>query len=309
MATTRNERRRRWFLRTWAASGWVAKWRAAVWATEEAAPWPIVDASPRSRRWAKFATHVRVPSGVRLEVRHRHTVVSINVPLTDPYLLIGNHSACGLRLDGLPHGEIQYALCWLNGELYGVDLRLNAAEGTDAELQDGWWSDNDVLRLGEYTLRVRGLPGVPARMLPIDDQAVLSLHLESAEGRQEQNLSRWLTIIGRAPDCGVVIRETGVAPRQAALIRTPVSLWLVNLSEGTPPRIDHHLADWSLLDPHDEFTFGPTRCHAVITWPENFDGAGSETWTATEQNAEHPASFADLPVELHSVSRPQDSLP
>lgn len=297
MATTRNERRRRWFLRTWAASGWLAKWRAAVWATEEAAPWPTVDLSPRSRRWGKFATDVRVPGDVRLEVRRRHTAVSVTVPLTDPYLLIGNHPACGLQLDGLPPGEIQYALCWLNGELYGVDLRINSAQGTDVPLQDGWWSDNDVLQLGEHTLQVRGLPGLPARMLPIDDHAVLSLHLESAEARQERHLTRWLTILGRAPDCGVVIRETGVAPRQAALIRTPVSLWLINLSEGTPPRIDHHLMDWTLLDPHDEFTFGPLRCHAVITWPENFDGAAPETVTTTD-------FITNSPAELHGVSRP-----
>lgn len=264
----------------------MAKWRATVWATEEAAPWPSLDTSPRGRQWSRFAAHVRVPSSVRLEVRRRHTAISINVPLTDPYLLIGNHPACGLRLDGLPPGEIQYALCWLNGELYGVDLRINAAEGTDAAVQDGWWSEKDALHLDEYTLRVRGLPGLPARTLPIDDQATVSLHLESNEGRQERHLSRWLTLLGRAPDCGVVIRETGVAPRQAALIRTPLSLWLVNLSDGTPPRIDHHLIDWSLLDPHDEFTFGPTRCHAVITWPENFAGPAPESVTTSDDSAE-----------------------
>ncbi len=271
MASTRHERRRRWFLRTWAASGWLAKWRAAVWAeTTTPSLCFTSDDSPRARQWARFAADVRIPSGVRLEVRDRRTAVKVELPLTDPFLLVGNHPCCGLQLNSLLAKDVVYAFFWLHGELYGVDLRMNSPQTEPGPLQDGWWSSGQSLMLGDYTLCPRGLPGLPARGLPIEDQSTVTLHLDSPQGSQQRHLTRRLTIIGCAPDNGVMIHADSMAPRQAAFIRTPTSLWIVNLARGLPPKLGHQPVAWSPIDPLDEFTFGETKCHAVTTWPENF---------------------------------------
>ncbi|HET6426469.1 MAG TPA: FHA domain-containing protein [Planctomycetaceae bacterium] len=268
MATTRNERRRRWFLRTWATAGWLTTWRASVRAAYSGESPVGSDTSPEARSWAQFAADVRVPSGVVLEIRRRHAAVTITVPLTDPYLLIGNHPACGVRLDGLPR-EIQYAFFWVNGELHGVDLGINAKHPDEAVHKEGWWSPQDKLMLGDYELRVRGLPGIPSRTFHFDDHNTITLHTVTGDESQERALTRRLTLVGCAPDNGVVLRGPGIAPRQAALIRTPVSLWIVNLAEGAQPQINGRVIPWSLLDPHDEFAIGNTRCHVITAWPEH----------------------------------------
>ena len=267
MATTRNERRRRWFLRSWATAGWL-KWQAALRGERQEHWLTPVQTTPHSQQWTRFAADVRVPGGVWLEVRQQRTAVSIRVPLSDPYLLIGNHPACGLRLDGLPSREIQYALFWLNGELHAIDLRQNSAQPPAGPRREGWWSDQNHLRLGDYHLQVRGLPGWPSRTFPFDDHSTVTLHLDSPDGRQERPLTRWITLVGSAADNGIVLREPGIASRQAALIRTPVSLWIVNLADAAPPRINSRNSPWSLLDPHDEFVMGNTHCQVMTEWPE-----------------------------------------
>lgn len=269
MASTRNERRRRWFLRTWSASGWLADWRATVRAAAVASPLTAEAGLSRSARlWPKLATDTRVPSGVSLLVRRRHTGVTITLPLTDPYLLIGNHPRCQLQLDGTPGQDTQYALFWLHGELYGVDLRMNQPQSLEFRRMDGWWSEGQTLRLGDDVLQVRGLPGIPARTMPLGDDSTVSLHLESPEGEQQRHLTRWLTLIGCAADNGVIVRDRGIAARQAALIRTPTSLWIVNLADGLAPRISNRVAEWSLLDPLDEFSLGETKARVATTWPD-----------------------------------------
>lgn len=290
LATTRNERRRRWFLRTWATAGWLAQWRAAVRDTHAAAPLSAVaNRSPRDQQWARFAADSRVPSGVFLEVQRRDTGVTVTLPLTDPYLIIGNSRRCGLRLgDPLLRGE-QYAFFWLHGELYGVDLRRNDPHHFVETNFDGWWTDGQSLRLGQHTVRVRGLPGIPARTNLLVDDATASLHLETPTGPHQLPLIRWLTLIGCGVDNGVFINETAIAPRQAALIRTPTSLWLVNLTEALPPQINHRPIEWSLLDPLDEFTFGATKAHVVTTWPEPASAISTEFLSTMESTTESPS--------------------
>lgn len=269
MATTRSERRRRWFLRSWALSGWLTDWRAELRAASEALPSKHgAGVDSHARLWQKFAADSRVPSGVTLLVRQRDTGVTITFPLADPYLLIGNHPRCQLQLSGLPDRETQYALFWLQGELYGVDLRMNSPHQTEEPCCDGWWTDGETLRLGEYEIKVRGLPGLPSRTVRIDDDSTITLHLESLVGRQERHLTRWLTLIGCAAESEVMIRDPSIAARQAALIRTPTSLWMINLAEGLPPRMAHRTLEWSALDPMDELSFGEIKVYTVRTWPE-----------------------------------------
>lgn len=290
LATSRNERRRRWFLRMGATSSWLTQWRASVRALNDKASLPLLQNSPDARLWAKFATDTRVPSGVMLEVQCRHTGVTVSLPLTDPYLLIGNHPRCGLRLDNGSGRDTEYALFWLNGELYGVDLRMNSPHHEADTHYDGWWTERQSLRLGDHLLRVRGLPGIPARVVPMDDDSTVTLQLNSPEGQQERRLTRWLTLIGCSVENDLILREQPIAPRQAALVRTPTSLWLVNLAEGQPPRITDRNVGWALLDPLDEFAFGDTKVHAVITWPDRLPG---DIVPATETMSLETITLAD----------------
>lgn len=300
MSSTRNERRRRWFLRTWAASGWLNQWRDSVRALTLADPGPA-DTSPHARQWAKFAADNRVPMGVVLQVHRRDTNVTVSLPLTDPYVLIGNSPCCGLRLDDPSLRGMQYGLFWLNGELYGVDLRPNDPNHDDPIPRDGWWTDGQSLRLGDYTLWVRGLPGIPARTSLLDDNSTITLHRTSPTGVQQRPITRWLTLIGCGVEDGVFIPEANIAPRQAALIRTPASLWLVNLAEALPPRITNRPIRWSQLDPLDEFTFGESTCHLTVAWPDALPPLtefADDPAEATPSREDHRARVAALQAEL-----------
>jgi hypothetical protein len=248
LVATRSERRRRWFLRTWAVHDWFAKWRASHRASHPVTSQSLNDNPTRSlSSWSRFAVDSRVPSGVTLEIHRRNTTVTVSVPLTDSYVLIGNTPQCGVRLDDDAIRGIQYGLFWLNGELYGVDLRGNIPDHPEFTVADGWWTDGQSLWLGDFQLHVRGLPGRPAPMVPIDDHSMVTLHVDSPVGAQQWPLTRWLTLIGSAVEHGVLIRDAVIAPRQAALIRTPTSLWLVNLAQDLPPRMMSRKVSWSSL--------------------------------------------------------------
>ncbi len=309
MATTRSERRRRWFLRTQATAGWLTSWRTTVQAASIAALTDRHGPSQHARLWTKFAADARVPTGVMLHVRQRGTGVTITVPLSDPYLLIGNHPRCQLQLDGLAEEETHFALFWLHGELYGVDLRINHPRYAEEPRGDGWWSDGQSLRLGDYQLQVRGLPGIPARTVPVDDHSTVMLQLATADKRQEQRLTRWLTLVGCAAQSGVILREPGIAARQTALIRTPTSLWIVNLANGLPPRLGDRPVEWAALDPLDEFSFGAIKGQAMITWPDlRVDALTSAEPDLADPVETNRTRMTELHAELMRLLNPEEAL-
>jgi hypothetical protein len=199
-----------------------------------------------------------------MELHTDGSPTSILMPLDDPWLIAGTDPTCGLRLSGPQVEPAHYAWFWLAGQLYGLDLSMN---GTAPAIPfEGWWRDGAQIRIGTHRLRYHASPAVPEPFHP--DRPLPELSLSAGTGRRSLRLERWFTLIGRDRRCELVLDEPGVADRQAALIRTPDSLWLVNLAEASPPRSGGRPRAWLSLDPLDEFTIGQTTFRIESNWAE-----------------------------------------
>lgn len=261
MAATRGERRRRWLVRLFNHREWLA-----TPVLTAVPPNSQRTAAPLSERlWSHFRSGCAVPADVLLKVSTASAEAIVTIPLTDPYVILGSDRRCQLRIVSPGVAPQHYALFWLSGRLYGLNLSGNA-EGFSPAGLDGWWSDKRPLRLGEYQVRVEGLPGRPVSLQISGDMPEATLTCTAPEGTRTIALKKWLTRLGRHGDNDVPMNDPGVAERQAALIRTPAALWLVNLCAARPVTMSGRAVNWVPLDPGDEFTLGTMTCQVQSDW-------------------------------------------
>lgn len=261
MVATRSERRRRWFVLRYLSG------RRRV-ATSPAAA--AVNPSPSliDRWWRQWRRDCGVPANAKLNVVADDGRLRVQMPLVDPFLLIGTDSRCGLQLQGPDIAPRHYALFWLGGRLFGVNLVSQSDRGARVPAT-GWLVDGQRLTLGRYQLQLSGLSPVAAPRFR-DGLQISLRHTTEADFTNRAGtvpIKRWLTLIGRHADCDVPLPDRGVAERQAALVHTPSSLWLVNLSMAAPPLMGGQSIAWTALDPLDEFTILRRRFRIEAEWP------------------------------------------
>ncbi len=236
-----------------------------------------------------MARDCQVPPGAHLELQTSGSPISITLPLNAPWLIAGTDETCGLRLDGPEVDPAHYVWFWLAGQLYGLDLSMNGT--APAVPFEGWWRDGSTIRIGTHQIVFRASTAVPDPFAP--ESPIPDILVTAGTDRRSVSLDRWLTLIGRDRRCEIVLDDPGVADRQAALIRTPRSLWLVNLAEASPPTSGGQPRAWLLLDPLDEFMIGRTRFLIETLWP-----------TAPSDPVSSPEP-ADVPTVPHA--KPVDS--
>ena len=103
MHLTRSDRRRRWLLR------WRRLLAPAVNGHSTALPSPAIRHGVGGTLWDQFRRDCRVPDGVRLSLCHADGC-RIDIPLCDPYTLIGRGPQCTVRLDNPQLPDVQAAL-------------------------------------------------------------------------------------------------------------------------------------------------------------------------------------------------------
>jgi hypothetical protein len=251
------DRRRRWLMRTHLlSSAPVIDPPSAASVTSRHS----LAVTRATRLWQQFTRDCQVPPGARLELRSSGSAISITLPLNAPWLIAGTDATCGLRLHGPDVDPAHYVWFWLAGQLYGLDLSLNGS--APAVPYEGWWRDGSAVRIGTHQLVFRAGTAVP---VPFKlDGPIPDILVTAGTDRRSLRLDRWLTLIGRDRRCEIVLDDPGVADRQAALIRTPRSLWLVNLAEASPPMSGGQPRAWL---PLDEFTIGRTTFSIETVWP------------------------------------------
>lgn len=288
-------RRRRWLLRTSATrSNETAGVGAALIegpafdpATLPLTPWQVFArdcaASPRARLWMK------VDGGLEL-----------STPLTDPVLFIGAGPECRLRCVDANLDRRHYALFWLAGSLYGVDL--HRALRDPGAMFDCWWMENNALDVGPFRLRATGISQTISRD-DSDRSTALPLQIQwTAETRSHvEPLRARLTLIGSGPGCSIRLHDARLAPVQAALVRTRRSLGLFDLAGNTWTRQAGRPIERSLLDPGDEFEIGRTSFDVSAVWDEPWVAPAVSPWQEFVQ--QQTARVAELQQLLNQMRR------
>lgn len=262
MHLTRSDRRRRWLLR------WRRLAAPAVNGHPTAFRSPSIRAGNVAALWNQFRRDCRVPDGVRLSLDGSDGC-RIELPLSDPYVLIGRGSQCTLRLDDPQLAEVQAALIWVDGRLFLVNVETSECRLWEA-LSEQRWS------CGRWTVTVEGLPGPPAKRPAAAAMPPLpAVEWNNAGSVRQTGLTDPLTFIGSSVVCAVRLLQAGLAPLHAALLRCESAVWLINLAAAGATQVNGRACDFARLDPGDVIQCGRMTAQLTVQWPEAAEPAAA----------------------------------
>jgi len=187
----------------------------------------------------------------------------VSLPLSDLVTFVGSGPECRLRLLDAGLDARHYALFLVGGSIYGIDLHRAQR---DPETSCGeWWTPKTVVHCGGAQLRPRFMG---RGTLAGAHELSLELRGQVAGHSFVTPLRTLITLIGSGKWCTVRLCDPGVAPVQAALVRLPHSLVLIDLADNTWTRRHDEPVRWSLLDPTDEFEIGRTVFQVTAVWDD-----------------------------------------
>jgi pSer/pThr/pTyr-binding forkhead associated (FHA) protein len=191
--------------------------------------------------------------------------------LEQPFALVGRAEGADVRLEDPRVGRRHVLLHVLGGRLYCADLesRSGIRRGGGAP-GSGWLAPGEILEVGPFALRLAGgadaaEPG--AAFDPMGGEGEPSglprVTLEFP-GREVPAppwpMNRVLAMVGRSPACRVRLGGSEVSQYHAALVRTPVGLWVVDLLGRHGIAVNGQSRRWGRLGDGDELT---VRQHRV----------------------------------------------
>jgi pSer/pThr/pTyr-binding forkhead associated (FHA) protein len=192
-----------------------------------------------------------------------------------PFVVIGRGSRSDLQLD---HGDVSRRHAFLQalaGELFIVDLQSRSKvqwEGEETSRSHGWLDENRFIQVGPYRLRTRGrrVTDDPRGRLPVRGSALLAetynsdalpragLELPIRVGQQPSQwfLESGLALVGRAEECQLVLTDESISKFHAAVVRTPLGVWVVDLSTREGSHVNGQRVRWAWLGDGDSLRLG-----------------------------------------------------
>jgi pSer/pThr/pTyr-binding forkhead associated (FHA) protein len=198
--------------------------------------------------------------------------------LEQPFALVGREAGADVRLEDSRVGRRHVLLQVLGGRLYCADLesRSGIRRGGGAP-GSGWLAPGELLEVGPFGLRLVG--GADAAETDSGPGAAFDPMAGGGGGGEPPGLPRvtlefpgrevpappWpmnrvLAMVGRSAACRVRLGGPEVSQYHAALVRTPVGLWVVDLLGRHGIAINGLSRRWGRLGDGDELT---VRQHRV----------------------------------------------
>ncbi len=202
---------------------------------------------------------------MQLHLQKRWSGERLQLPLEDPCLVVGAGADCQLRLIDRRLAPRHAALLWVSGDLVAIDLQWDRWGSVPLvrPLQSG-----DRLRWGSWEATLMGQVRQRARVIrtPVDVQAELTW---SSEGKRRPTpVPRGLSLVGSSTACSIRLLNAAVAPAHAAIVRTPHSLWVVDLLGAGSTRVNGRPIEFAPLDPGDVLGIGEQTAWLTVCWPE-----------------------------------------
>jgi hypothetical protein len=209
---------------------------------------------------------------IRIHVEDRQGGVATDHILPQPFLVIGRHPRADLPLNHPDVSQRHGYLQMIGGRLYGVDLQSRT--GTSWIGESGPSDGRGPVRgvgIGPYSIRFEmAVPpaGLSSGRIAVDDRlsplsarfakalpwpevALEAVDSPAGVGGRRHVLRPVLTLIGRSPLCKV--RLPGPSSQfAAALVRTPVGIWVVDLLSSDGIRVNGAQMRYAHLEEGDE---------------------------------------------------------
>ncbi|MBA4190635.1 MAG: hypothetical protein C0467_21830 [Planctomycetaceae bacterium] len=181
------------------------------------------------------------PLDLRVDLADGGMLAEGSIPM--PFVLVGRDDACDVTL---AEAEINPRHAWLQviaGRVFAVDLGSRTGLGwPGGATGSGWMDENTPVKIGPFQLRLRSpvsnKPPFPPGYNPLysDSAGVRSrprVALEFRNGKRVKDrwaVNRFITLIGRAPECKIHLTSDDIATYHCGLVLTTTGLWVVDLS-------------------------------------------------------------------------------
>jgi len=184
--------------------------------------------------------------------------------------------------------------------------------GPQGPVSTGWWTPDLRLKAGAFRLRVQGVPSAVPDYDPLAVSPDLTAELPQLElkflgstvPKRPWRITRPLTLIGRSPLCRIRLDHERMLPVQAALVRTPGRLWLVNFGPASQLRVNDDAVSSASLEVGDLIRLGDFRMEiqSAAAGPEATKGIG-----AAPQASESPPT-AELEALVRQFAEQQQKI-
>jgi FHA domain len=193
------------------------------------------------------------------------------VALGGPAAIVGSDARAGVRID---HPEIERRQAYLQvveGRLYVVNLGApDRVRWAGVPRLAGWLEEGRPVRVGPAMIRLLEDGANPADRSVVVGPGPLSRRYVSKEPlprvvlkfagpagmRQRGELDRPLALVGRSARCQIRLDDPGVSRAAAALVRTPVGVWVVDLLSRRGIRVNGHTCREARLEDGDVVDLG-----------------------------------------------------
>lgn len=194
--------------------------------------------------------------------------------LPQPFAVVGRHPRLELTLDDEDVSLRHAFLIVLGGRVFCVDLGSRHGLTWDGiVVPSGWLDPGQSIGLGPYQVRLEeAIHGSESWMAPhvnplvMDEPSLrdtlmpVTLETPNRSGHAKRlRVRQMLTLIGRAPDCRLQIRDEGISRYHAVLVRLPDGLWVVDLASRDGVRVNGARVRWSELADGDHLHLGRYR--------------------------------------------------
>jgi len=205
-----------------------------------------------------------------------HEVVSRS-RLALPFVIVGRDQDQGPRLSGPKVSRRHAYLQIVGGRLRVVDLqsRTGVVWEAPAETPDGdrYLEVGQAVRIGPYRLSwsrgghgeaispaiIEASPMASSRSLALTPPRPVGALVMPIRIGGEESLWRIeddLTLFGRSESCRMVLNDRGVSRIHAAVARTPLGVWIVDLGSRTGVMVSGVRVQWAWLEDGDTVRLG-----------------------------------------------------
>lgn len=159
---------------------------------------------------------------------------------TRPYLLLGRSEQCDVRLEGSDVSHRHAYIQFIGNRIFCADLgSRTGVHWHNGRRASGWVKPSERIAIGQYSLQFERHDDFDSEVVLQDTRPdaanrpdamlqFLNASINSDRSRSWQ-LRRTVTLLGHLPTCDLPLNHASVSRVHASLLRTPTSLWVIDL--------------------------------------------------------------------------------
>ncbi len=202
-----------------------------------------------------------------LDVKCQTTSRRTRWSLRQPFVLVGSLPQCDLPLE---HPDISYRHAFLQvleGRVHLLDLgSRTGVHGVKPATAGPILDPGQSIRIGPFVLRLvsTGSPSAATSTEPPSlveqpqpsEAPTLQITIQHQATTIHWTMNRSVALLGRSARSHVRLRDNSVSRVHAALVRTPVGVWIIDLAGRGGIRVNGEALRFALLEHGDEFQVG-----------------------------------------------------